>query len=54
MRCQLGPGFETTTQTRSAMIQHLEAHLNAGHKVPEDALEELRAEIAKLGDAITE
>jgi hypothetical protein len=35
------------------MIEHLEAHRRAGHQVPNDAIEELRAEIAKSGDLVT-
>jgi hypothetical protein len=53
LRCQLGPGFETKTVTRSAMIQHLEGHLKAGHKVPVDALNELRSEMEKEGDIVS-
>jgi hypothetical protein len=52
LSCQLGPEFEIRTLTRSAMIRHLEAHLKAGHKVPADAFEELRNEIAKEGDVV--
>lgn len=54
MRCQLGETDQTRTKSRSEMIKHLEAHRGAGEKVPEDALEKLRAEIAKSGDLITQ
>jgi hypothetical protein len=52
LRCQLGHALETRTPTRSAMIRHLEAHLNAGHKVPAGAFDELRSEMEKQGDAV--
>ncbi len=35
------------------MIQHLEGHLKAGHKVPVDALDELRSEMEKEGDIVS-
>jgi len=34
------------------MIQHLEAHLKAGHKVPADGLDKLRDEMGKEGDIV--
>jgi hypothetical protein len=54
MRCDFSETRETRTKSRGEMIEHLEVHRRAGQKVPEDALEELRAEIAKLGDSITQ
>ncbi len=53
MRCQFSETHETRTKSRREMIEHLERHRRAGEKVPDDALEELRVEIAKSGDSIT-
>jgi len=54
MRCRLSETRETRTKSRREMIVHLELHRCAGEKVPEDALEELRVEIVKSGDLITQ
>jgi hypothetical protein len=53
MRCGLSEQGETRLGSRSQMIAHLEAHRRAGQKVPEDAIEELRGELAQLGDLVT-
>jgi predicted small metal-binding protein len=53
MRCNFSDARETRTKSRGEMIEHLEAHRRAGHKVPDDAIEELRAEITKSGDLVT-
>ncbi len=54
MRCRFSETRETRTKSRREMIEHLELHRCAGEKVPEDALEELRVEIVKSGDLITQ
>jgi hypothetical protein len=54
MRCQFSESREIRTRSRGEMIEHLWAHRGAGEKVPEHAFEELRAEIAELGDLVTE
>ena len=54
MRCQFSESRETRTKSRSEMIKHLEAHRDADEKVPGDALEKLRAEIAKSGDLVAQ
>lgn len=51
--CRLGGGLKSFA-TRSAAIAHLEEHRRAGHDVPEEAFERLRAEIGTIGDAVTE
>lgn len=53
MRCDISDDRETRTKSRGEMIKHLEDHRRAGHKVPDEATDELRAEVAKSGDLIT-
>ncbi len=52
MRCDLSDAGKRTN-SRGEMIEHLEAHRRAGHKVPDDATEELKAEVTKSGDLVT-
>jgi hypothetical protein len=53
MRCDLSDDRETRTKSRGEMIEHLEDHRRAGHKVPDDATAELKVEVTKLGDLVT-
>ena len=53
MRCVLSEARETQTKSRSEMVKHLEAHRRAGQKVPDDAMERLKAEIEGSGDVVT-
>lgn len=50
-RCALREQGDTTTPDQAGMIAHLLAHRAAGHRVPEDALDTLRAEAAATGQA---
>jgi hypothetical protein len=52
MRCDLSNGREMRTALRSKMLEHLQSHQRARHKVPEDTIEQLQAEIASVGDSI--
>jgi hypothetical protein len=52
MRCDLSDIRETHLKSRNEMIEHLEAHRWAGQKVPDGAIEELKAEIVKSGDVV--
>jgi hypothetical protein len=45
-------GQDFNCPTRGGMIAHLEEHRAAGHKVEEDTCQDLRVEIASLGDAV--
>ncbi len=47
-RCPLRERGDTVTADQAGMVAHLLEHRAAGHMVPEDALEELRAEAAAL------
>ena len=38
--------------TRSKMLTHLEAHIEAGHRVPPDAIDRLEEEINDIGDEV--
>ena len=51
-RCSMAQGKEFIANTRSGMIEHMKAHRLAGDRVPEDAFEDLHADLAKEGDAI--
>lgn len=53
MRCALSDVRETRTTSRSEMIEHMEAHRRAGHKVPDYAFQDLKAEITASGDLVT-
>jgi hypothetical protein len=53
MPCDLSDTRETRTNSRGEMIEHLEAHRRAGHQVPNAAIEELKAKIAKSGGLVT-
>ncbi|MBB4636139.1 hypothetical protein [Longimicrobium terrae] len=50
-KCALRENGDTVTPDQAAMVEHLLRHREAGHLVPEDALDELRAEAAELGRA---
>lgn len=39
--------------TRSEMVEHLREHESAGHSVPGDVIPNLEAEIAAIGDRVT-
>jgi hypothetical protein len=51
-RCKLNDYGDTLLRSRSLMLEHMNAHLQAGDKVPDYAFEELRADLAKNGDVI--
>jgi hypothetical protein len=46
-------GYGTRLYTRSAAIEHVEAHIAAGDSVPDHVIPTLRAEIEQEGDAVT-
>jgi hypothetical protein len=52
MRCDLSESKETRTSSRKEMIEHMRAHVNAGHKVPQSAFVELEKDMAEFGDKV--
>ena len=47
-KCPLLERGDTVTADQAGMVAHLLEHRAAGHLVPEDALEDLRAEAAEM------
>lgn len=52
MRCNLSAAKETRTASRKEMIEHMRAHVNAGHTVPQSAFVELEKDIVEFGDKV--
>lgn len=48
--CSLQESGYFVSQTRSAMLEHLEKHIEAGHYVPSGAMGRLRSEMATVGN----
>ena len=46
-RCDLLDGNHFNAPDEAGMIAHLEAHLAAGHRVPQEAFEELRLRLER-------
>ena len=51
--CSLATGsFSAELHTRSAAIEHVKAHIQAGDKVPEDVIPSLQERIREEGDEV--
>lgn len=50
-RCALRESGDTVAPDQAGMVAHLLAHRAAGHRVPQNALDELRAEAAAMNPA---